>query len=171
MIRRPPRSTLFPYTTLFRSGLDPPGRRFLRRAHSSSPTASIVGSYHCALCCCEILANWSRIRQHRPWLCPRSRLPALAGVADNPNPRHRERASKRLRPVGKRGPSWGGLGETGANQNLSLAQLSKPCSRCAKETQLPKSRSCRPPGHGGRSPPRCRWERSEERRVGKEGRS
>src|SRR5687768_18268951 len=26
MIRRPPRSTLFPYTTLFRSGRDPPGR-------------------------------------------------------------------------------------------------------------------------------------------------
>src|SRR2546430_6999275 len=25
MIRRPPRSTLFPYTTLFRSGLDGPG--------------------------------------------------------------------------------------------------------------------------------------------------
>src|SRR2546425_5177786 len=25
MIRRPPRSTLFPYTTLFRSGLDPLG--------------------------------------------------------------------------------------------------------------------------------------------------
>src|SRR2546430_10231112 len=24
MIRRPPRSTLFPYTTLFRSGVDPP---------------------------------------------------------------------------------------------------------------------------------------------------
>src|SRR3712207_8657537 len=27
MIRRPPRSTLFPYTTLFRSGLDVPFRR------------------------------------------------------------------------------------------------------------------------------------------------
>src|SRR3712207_7003332 len=26
MIRRPPRSTLFPYTTLFRSGLDRPAR-------------------------------------------------------------------------------------------------------------------------------------------------
>src|SRR2546422_6713108 len=28
MIRRPPRSTLFPYTTLFRSILSGPGRRF-----------------------------------------------------------------------------------------------------------------------------------------------
>src|SRR3712207_9056226 len=27
MIRRPPRSTLFPYTTLFRSGLDPAAER------------------------------------------------------------------------------------------------------------------------------------------------
>src|SRR2546422_5400288 len=27
MIRRPPRSTLFPYTTLFRSGCETPGRR------------------------------------------------------------------------------------------------------------------------------------------------
>src|SRR2546430_3801422 len=29
MIRRPPRSTLFPYTTLFRSGQNPVGRRGL----------------------------------------------------------------------------------------------------------------------------------------------
>src|SRR2546428_12725079 len=29
MIRRPPRSTLFPYTTLFRSGVGCPGRRLL----------------------------------------------------------------------------------------------------------------------------------------------
>src|SRR5579863_10603349 len=29
MIRRPPRSTLFPYTTLFRSGLWPPGIKYL----------------------------------------------------------------------------------------------------------------------------------------------
>src|SRR5256885_12803191 len=30
MIRRPPRSTLFPYTTLFRSAVGPAGRRRLR---------------------------------------------------------------------------------------------------------------------------------------------
>src|SRR2546422_4629164 len=29
MIRRPPRSTLFPYTTLFRSGVDPAAERIL----------------------------------------------------------------------------------------------------------------------------------------------
>src|SRR3989442_11859691 len=32
MIRRPPRSTLFPYTTLFRSGDDPRGHRKSLRA-------------------------------------------------------------------------------------------------------------------------------------------
>src|SRR2546426_6914805 len=44
MIRRPPRSTLFPYTTLFRSGdragqLDGPGgeRRLLEHAHRAVP--------------------------------------------------------------------------------------------------------------------------------------
>src|SRR2546430_12590587 len=31
MIRRPPRSTLFPYTTLFRSSAPQPGRRLVRR--------------------------------------------------------------------------------------------------------------------------------------------
>src|SRR5258707_8015412 len=33
MIRRPPRSTLFPYTTLFRSQQDDRGRRRLVRVH------------------------------------------------------------------------------------------------------------------------------------------
>src|SRR2546422_7747893 len=33
MIRRPPRSTLFPYTTLFRSGLERDGPRLQRRHH------------------------------------------------------------------------------------------------------------------------------------------
>src|SRR6266705_6240164 len=33
MIRRPPRSTLFPYTTLFRSARPPSPGRFRRRAH------------------------------------------------------------------------------------------------------------------------------------------
>src|SRR6266581_9430591 len=38
MIRRPPRSPLFPYTTLFRSGRPWPGRRRSRRTTSSCTT-------------------------------------------------------------------------------------------------------------------------------------
>src|SRR6267142_6223757 len=40
MIRRPPRSTLFPYTTLFRSPSPPrrQARTFIARSHSASPS-------------------------------------------------------------------------------------------------------------------------------------
>src|SRR5687768_17648920 len=47
MIRRPPRSTLFPYTTLFRSGHDPGGRpRQIRspRTADGRPRAGRAGS-------------------------------------------------------------------------------------------------------------------------------
>src|SRR2546422_8453265 len=55
MIRRPPRSTLFPYTTLFRSQAKnaPPTR--------SSPRFSIMvkprGHDHCARCCGSVQAR------------------------------------------------------------------------------------------------------------------
>src|SRR5690242_15388568 len=41
MIRRPPRSTLFPYTTLFRS---PPFRKYLREMFISAPSAALYDS-------------------------------------------------------------------------------------------------------------------------------
>src|ERR1041384_3198004 len=41
MIRRPPRSTLFPYTTLFRSGGDPDGNARLRSAILSARAQSM----------------------------------------------------------------------------------------------------------------------------------
>src|SRR3712207_8246010 len=40
MIRRPPRSTLFPYTTLFRSAERVPGRRAPHREARRRPSAS-----------------------------------------------------------------------------------------------------------------------------------
>src|SRR2546421_1063109 len=54
MIRRPPRSTLFPYTTLFRSGCRfrnpatcsfPPGRSNPRRARSARDCRGATASY------------------------------------------------------------------------------------------------------------------------------
>src|SRR3712207_6987506 len=41
MIRRPPRSTLFPYTTLFRSLRDLPGPRADMRTHAEDPARRI----------------------------------------------------------------------------------------------------------------------------------
>src|SRR2546426_8824140 len=42
MIRRPPRSTLFPYTTLFRSAGSPGGNRQRAGSAGSSPAGSVV---------------------------------------------------------------------------------------------------------------------------------
>src|SRR2546422_6885697 len=44
MIRRPPRSTLFPYTTLFRS-LPPPGEDILKRLDHVAIFVLIAGTY------------------------------------------------------------------------------------------------------------------------------
>src|SRR3712207_8826757 len=44
MIRRPPRSTLFPYTTLFRS-LSEAGVQVIRRAHAVQPVAALQSEY------------------------------------------------------------------------------------------------------------------------------
>src|SRR2546422_7909549 len=41
MIRRPPRSTLFPYTTLFRSGLRDLARSMRRRHESARPAGDV----------------------------------------------------------------------------------------------------------------------------------
>src|SRR5260221_7325189 len=45
MIRRPPRSTLFPYTTLFRSRQDLFGRGFTNRARDASNFAAPCVAY------------------------------------------------------------------------------------------------------------------------------
>src|SRR3712207_7046544 len=42
MIRRPPRSTLFPYTTLFRSNLDPALLGALRRADADAADEGVA---------------------------------------------------------------------------------------------------------------------------------
>src|SRR3712207_6992792 len=45
MIRRPPRSTLFPYTTLFRSGIKPKPK-FGHGAEIASGDLVLLGCYH-----------------------------------------------------------------------------------------------------------------------------
>src|SRR3712207_7089932 len=44
MIRRPPRSTLFPYTTLFRSGTSPVGSSGASAAGTASPSSTAAAS-------------------------------------------------------------------------------------------------------------------------------
>src|SRR5258706_4154772 len=49
MIRRPPRSTLFPYTTLFRSLLAAEERQASRGVHELAPVEVTAGLEHLAL--------------------------------------------------------------------------------------------------------------------------
>src|SRR2546426_3254372 len=60
MIRRPPRSTLFPYTTLFRSPCSSKRSKFLRNAsssvrHRNSPAAAILRA---------CFSSWRRSEEH-----------------------------------------------------------------------------------------------------------
>src|SRR2546422_7027448 len=52
MIRRPPRSTLFPYTTLFRSALVMAGPLFMRAAHEAGAKLLPIDSEHNAVFQC-----------------------------------------------------------------------------------------------------------------------
>src|SRR5437773_8990808 len=80
MILRPPRSTLFPYTTLFRSHVDPPGRprgevagevpgrahpgddRLPRRRNRSEEHTSELQSHHDLVC--RLLLEKKKKKKH-----------------------------------------------------------------------------------------------------------
>src|SRR5687767_15790854 len=64
MIRRPPRSTLFPYTTLFRSGED------IRRAHDVRPTDRVLVENEDALRLQRVLFESLGEQVRIPWLGP-----------------------------------------------------------------------------------------------------
>src|SRR5206468_5792464 len=49
MIRRPPRSTLFPYTTLFRSRISRPGGRFSPMGVAASPGSCPIPATTCRI--------------------------------------------------------------------------------------------------------------------------
>src|SRR5437588_4138665 len=57
MIRRPPRSTLFPYTTLFRSSAHPQRRRHLRRKGGRADVALRPTAAHHARVAVQLLVR------------------------------------------------------------------------------------------------------------------
>src|SRR3712207_9306060 len=59
MIRRPPRSTLFPYTTLFRSSRKAPSKIFLQ----SMPKQKPVEKFTCPLCNKEV-DSFKKLKSH-----------------------------------------------------------------------------------------------------------
>src|SRR5438132_8280028 len=76
MIRRPPRSTLFPYTTLFRSGRDVANvqiREYLPRLQPAR-TAHELRIHHkshigCADSCCRSEEHTSELQSHSDLVC------------------------------------------------------------------------------------------------------
>src|SRR2546426_7355284 len=69
MIRRPPRSTLFPYTTLFRSG-EIDARAFEPRAHGRRP--AVHGGFHPAAALTAVMAVADVGQQQAPTAQPRA---------------------------------------------------------------------------------------------------
>src|SRR5258708_20217223 len=102
MIRRPPRSTLFPYTTLFRSGPAPPPRRSPTRApellvrqpreRSEEHTSELQSPDHLV---CRLLLEkkkierrYTRVRRHDARQAPHHFTP----VTRNPHTLHSRHA-------------------------------------------------------------------------------
>src|SRR6266705_6241184 len=79
MIRRPPRSTLFPYTTLFRSprrpecrhGAGRPGRRQSQRYRSEEHTSELQSPYDLV---CRLLLEKKKKKKYSGFLCKTSEL-------------------------------------------------------------------------------------------------
>src|SRR5688572_31197726 len=76
MIRRPPRSTLFPYTTLFRSYADveKDGEKFTILHDYTDRCASTVGSYRLSLFGTRAMTELHRSEEHTSELQSQSNL-------------------------------------------------------------------------------------------------
>src|SRR3712207_9220829 len=74
MIRRPPRSTLFPYTTLFRSSRDRPARSRARLSSEAFHGVDLQAECHSALTSGPHLSVW-----HANEGCETPGRPILAG--------------------------------------------------------------------------------------------
>src|SRR2546430_17292161 len=89
MIRRPPRSTLFPYTTLFRSLRAVPSLRF-RASPALRPHALLAGRLHVSFALPASLSV-------RPHLAPSRPLTVSLALRPRVSPALRRRASPRHR--------------------------------------------------------------------------
>src|SRR2546422_4254822 len=58
MIRRPPRSTLFPYTTLFRSGYGPASQAIIAQYYKGRRRAFAIGVYSVGMALGGVLGIW-----------------------------------------------------------------------------------------------------------------
>src|SRR3712207_7870215 len=86
MIRRPPRSTLFPYTTLFRSkctpelreaeaSVDPKERNTIKYAKMLEGTVRGTGIHACGFIICQnAISDWVRSEEHTSELQSRQYL-------------------------------------------------------------------------------------------------
>src|SRR3712207_7961579 len=99
MIRRPPRSTLFPYTTLFRSQPFAAVRRFEIRKGSSvqyeDPLSVSVKLLY-------MIGHSERSEEHTSELQSRQYLVCRLLLEKKKTSRHRRRSCRGLRPVGRR---------------------------------------------------------------------
>src|SRR2546429_6042379 len=98
MIRRPPRSTLFPYTTLFRSGLLAKRRRSDKRGNEKScekrgETRNAAPQRHAILPRTDASLSWSR---------EKNKFRATTNPVASGNYVHRADANADERPIGRR---------------------------------------------------------------------
>src|SRR5256884_4306555 len=95
MIRRPPRSTLFPYTTLFRSCAEHPGR--LSFVCAPSPRGS--PPHHQSTVHAHSDGASFRTTAWRGWLlCRRGREPPVQHKTSRPRPCHAPSGALQVRP-------------------------------------------------------------------------
>src|SRR5438105_9034703 len=160
MIRRPPRSTLFPYTTLFRSGSLSHGRTRAVRYLLGAPRLAIR-SYHrrhggAAVGSAAVLAGtqsqgadiasrgWSRIHARRGGQRHHSVLPGAAHRLWLGIPNRHDRDGARLGRVNRHGPDghWLSYGRT--TPRVDDPELRTDVRLCV----VPRFPSNRPAGRG-----------------------
>src|SRR2546429_2700107 len=100
MIRRPPRSTLFPYTTLFRSVINMLGVKTMARINNFGVAAELVGvTLLIILLAAHIRRSPARSEEHTSEL--QSRLHIVCRLMPQQNSAHRPELSRRYQNRGR----------------------------------------------------------------------